>query len=114
MGGKHFKKALSNFCTQINLKYCIVLDRDTYIEVDKGEKITKIRSSSKDFINHPIKKFLEDPEGFKHYSCNLASKKRTFIWKDGDLEDFLLRHNKRKTVQEICNVLKIQYKDHIS
>lgn len=76
MGGKHFRKALSNFCTQINLKYRIVLDRDTYIEVDKGEKITKIRSGSKDFINHPIKKFLEDPEGFKPYSCNLASKKK--------------------------------------
>lgn len=114
MGGKHFRKALSNFCTQINLKYRIVLDRDAYIEVDKEEKITKIRSGSEDYINRPIKEFLEDPKGFKPYACNLASKKRTFIWKDGDLEDFLLRYNKRETVQEICNVLKVQYKPQIS
>lgn len=57
---------------------------------------------------------MEDPKEFKPYSCNLATKNGTFIWKDGDLQDFLLRYNKRETVQEICNVLKVQYKDHIS
>lgn len=113
MGGKHFRKALSDFCTQINLTYRLVLDRDAYIEIDKEEKITNIRSSdSKKFINHPIKDFLEDPNGFSPYSHNLESKKRTFIWKDGNLEDFLL--SKSEKVQEICNVLKVQNTVQIS
>lgn len=80
------------------MKYCIVLDRDVYIEVDKEEKIIKIWLGFEGYINCLIKEFLEDLKGFEFYLCNLVSKKRIFIWKDGDLEDFFLCYNKCEMV----------------
>lgn len=106
--GKEFKAAICKFCNQINVKCRLLLDRDAYIEKDANDKITKFKFMKvhfETFKGHPISQFLEDSEGFKYFSSELQRKKKAFIWKDGDLEDFLLK--KTEVRSSICDLLKV-------
>lgn len=91
MGGKDFKDTLAEFCTEINIKHCFVLDRDTYVKKKKkAERGTVEIPEYPDIIETDCKlnDFLESK--FDELSNLLASQKNTFIWRKGGLEDFLL------------------------
>lgn len=91
MGGKDFKDTLAEFCTEINIKHCFVLDRDTYVKKKKkAERGTVEIPEYPDIIEPDCKldDFLESK--FDELSNLLANQKNTFIWRKGELEDFLL------------------------
>lgn len=68
---------------------------------DRGSKIYYRSSFSSPFEEDDcsISKFLE--EKFQTFSYNLAENENLFIWKNGELEDFLLSENQF----EICKLL---------
>lgn len=108
MEGKEFKDAICEFCTQINVKCRLLLDRDAFIDVDGNGIITKFKYKNEiyvDYVNKPITNFLNDSDGFQKFSDELKKNKKTFIWKNGDLEDFLLSKTKKRS--DICNLLGV-------
>lgn len=108
MEGKEFKDAICEFCTQINVKCSLLLDRDAFIDVDGNGIITKFKYKIEiyvDYVNKPITNFLNDSDGFQKFSDELKKNKKTFIWKNGDLEDFLLSKTKKRS--DICNLLGV-------
>lgn len=114
MEGTSFKDALCEFCSEIDVKCCLILDRDVYIDIDEDDKITNFKFLSEqcnDFVGHPISSFLEDCNKLKHFSDELKQKEKTFFWRDGQLEDFLLSKTEKRST--ICNLLKVKYTDDI-
>lgn len=108
IGGKELRENISEFCNKLNIKFCLVLDRDAIIETEESTKrIKKIQpsfSSYSRFEGGLVSDFLVDPNGFKALSTDLAKKENTFIWRDGDLEDFLL--SSRENHSEILSIFK--------
>lgn len=114
MEGKEFKDAICEFCTQINVKCRLLLDRDAFIDVDGNGIITKFKYKNEiyvDYVNKPITNFLNDSDGFQKFSDELKKNKKAFIWKNGDLEDFLLSKTKKRS--DICNLLGVTIGDDI-
>lgn len=114
MEGKEFKDAICEFCTQINVKCRLLLDRDAFIDVDGNGIITKFKYKNEiyvDYVNKPITNFLIDSDGFQKFSDELKENKKAFIWKNGDLEDFLLSKTKKRS--DICNLLGVTIGDDI-
>lgn len=114
MEGKEFKDAICEFCTQINVKCRLLLDRDAFIDVDGNGIITKFKYKNElyvDYVNKPITNFLNDSDGFQKFSDELKKNKKAFIWKNGNLEDFLL--SKTKNRSDICNLLGVTIGDDI-
>lgn len=108
MEGKEFKDAICEFCTQINVKCRLLLDRDAFIDVDGDDNVTKFKYRNDiyvEYVKNPITKFLNDSDGFKKFSDELKQYKKAFIWKNGDLEDFLL--SKTEKHSDICNLLGV-------
>lgn len=108
MEGKEFKDAICEFCTQINVKCRLLLDRDAFIDVDRDDKITKFKYKNdkyREFVNKPITTFLNASDQFKDFSDELKKNKKAFIWKNGDLEDFLLSKTEKRS--DICNLLDV-------
>lgn len=66
------------------MKYCFLLDRDAHIDTKLKKVIGYPELSSYD----SLRTFLDNE--FDSLSEHLAKEKRTFIWKHGDLENFLL------------------------
>lgn len=66
MGGKDSQCLLTKFCERINIEHCFILDKDAYIKTQK------------------------ENESFEEFSNRLAEENNTFVWKEGELEDFLL------------------------
>lgn len=108
MGGKELRENISEFCNKLNIKFCLVLDRDAVIETEQStkriKKIQPVYASYKRFEGGLVSNFLVDPNGFEAFSTDLAKKEKTFIWKDGDLEDFLL--SSRENHSEILKIFK--------
>lgn len=108
MGGKELRENISEFCNKLNIKFCLVLDRDAIIETEESTKrIKKIQPgylSYNRFEGGLVSDFLVDPNGFEALSTDLAKKEKTFIWRDGDLEDFLL--SSRENHSEILRIFK--------
>lgn len=114
MEGKEFKNALCKFCTEINVKCRLLLDRDAYIETDTDDNIKNFNFMAKvceKFVGQPISSFLEDRNAFEHFSVKLKQKKKAFIWRDGELEDFLLSKTEKRS--EICTTLQVKNIDDI-
>lgn len=84
LGGKCFRDSVATFCDSIYMKYCFILDRDAHIDTKRKEVIGYPKLSSYD----SLRTFLQNE--FDSLSEHLAKEKRTFIWKHGDLENFLL------------------------
>lgn len=109
MGGKELKENVSEFCNRLNINFCLVLDRNAFIETEESTKC--IKKISQDFSSYYtfngglVSDFLKDPNGFEAFSTDLAKSKKTFIWKDGDLEDFLLSCSEKRS--EILEIFKL-------
>lgn len=113
MEGKSRTDVMSTFCTQINLKCSLLLDRDTFIDTDGTGRITKIREKFKyEQENISITEFIDDPKGFDELSKFLMQNRNIFIWKDGDLEAFLLSN--REKHQDICKLFEVNHADPTS
>lgn len=84
LGGKCFRDSVATFCNSIEMKYCFLLDRDAHIDTKLKKVIGYPKLSSYD----NLRTFLDNE--FDSLSEHLAKEKRTFIWKHGDLENFLL------------------------
>lgn len=41
MGGKALRENISEFCNKLNIKFCLVLDRDAIIETEESTKRIK-------------------------------------------------------------------------
>lgn len=63
------------------------------------------------FVGQPISSFFENCNAFEHFSVELKQKKKAFIWKDGELEDFLLSKTEKRS--DICDILHVAYTDDI-
>lgn len=100
MGGKGIANRIKDFCKKLNIKFCLVTDRDVMIK-ETGSKIKYRSSFSMPFKEEDcgISTFLE--EKFKKFSDDLAENENMFIWKHGELEDFLLS----KHQFQICQLL---------
>lgn len=94
LGGKDVRKTVADFCKCVAIKYRCILDQDAFIKTkkEKPDEIAEIV----DYPNYKIKesalKTFRDKE-FSDLSELLKKEKKTFIWKDGELEDFLLSGN---------------------
>lgn len=114
MEGKEFKDAVCEFCTQIKVKCRLLLDRDAFIDVDGNGIITKFKYKNEiyvDYVNKPITNFLNNSDGFQKFSDELKKNKKAFIWKNGNLEDFLLSKTNKRS--DICNLLGVTIGDDI-
>lgn len=110
MEGKSRKDVMSTFCKNINLKCSLLLDRDAFIDTDGTGRITKIRGGFKyQRKNISITEFIDDPNGFDKLSEHLRSR-NIFIWKDGDLEAFLLSNGKK----HICDFFEVNHQETTS
>lgn len=110
LGGKENRKAVTDFCKSIGINYRFILDRDAFIKTkeDKKDEIAEIV----EYPDYKVKarqlsKFREGKE-FDDLSEILKKDKNTFIWKDGELEDFLLSEN--DAWPKIKNILKLDRK----
>lgn len=108
MGGKELRENISEFCNKLNIKFCLVLDRDAVIETEQStkriKKIQPVYSSYKRFEGGLVSDFLVDPNGFEAFSTDLEKKEKNIYLKHGDLEDFLLYS--RKNHSEILKIFK--------
>lgn len=114
MEGTCFKDDLCEFCAEIDVKCCLILNRDVYIDIDEDDKITNFKFLSEqcnDFVGHPISSFIEDRNKFRHFSDELKQKEKAFFWSDGRLEDFLLSKTEKRST--ICKLLQVKYTDDI-
>lgn len=107
MGGKDSRDTLADFCKEINIRHCFVLDRDTYVKKKKkAEKGALEIAEYPDIIKMgcTLEAFPESSE-FKNLSNRLASDKKTFIWKRGGIEDFLLDDGSDDAYTKIKDIL---------
>lgn len=101
MGGKTIKEKIANFCKSINIKYGFILDRDAYM---------KTENRAIQIVDYPSFRLRNDRfysfhTIFFYLSQKLQKEKKTFIWKDGNLEDFLLsNHGKRSDLTHVLQV----------
>ncbi|XP_056000043.1 uncharacterized protein LOC125655421 [Ostrea edulis] len=97
-------KPIQDLCKDINLPFAAVLDRDTCIEVDGRGCVDAIHKKYYKYTEEqPINIFLGEP--FKTLSDKLQKEENLFIWKDGDIEDFLLsERDKRDKILEILDL----------
>lgn len=103
MAGKSKAKKVQGFCNALNIKFRLVLDRDAMITTEESD-IKAIRRSLKgeeESISISISEFLE--KEFYQFSSDLAKEDNLFIWKDGELEDFLLSKSEKSL--KICEIL---------
>lgn len=106
MGGNTIKEKIANFCECINIKYGFILDRDAYMKTENG--IVEI-------VDYPAYQLRDNSlsyfrREFKKLSGELEREKKTFIWKDGNLEDFLLScYPKRADLTGLLEVQCAQY-----
>lgn len=92
LGGKDNRKIVTDFCKSIAINYCFILDQDAFIKTKKENK-----DEIAEIVEYPdyevekceLKKFQKGQE-FLALSERLKKDKNTFIWEDGELEDFLL------------------------
>lgn len=102
MGGKTIKEKIASFCKSINIKYGLILDRDAYMTTKNGI-IEIVDYPSYHLRNNSLQWFKRE---FFNLSEKLEREEKTFIWKDGSLEDFLLScHWKRP---DLTSVLEVQ------
>lgn len=102
MGGKTIKEKIASFCKSINIKYGLILDRDAYMKTKNGI-IEIVNYPSYHLRNNSRRWFIRE---FFNLSEKLKREEKTFIWKDGSLEDFLLScHLKRS---DLTRVLEVQ------
>lgn len=109
MGGKELRENISEFCNKLNIKFCLVLDRDAVIETEQSTKrIKKIQpvffQVIKGLKEVSFRIFLLILTVLKRFLLIWQKRKKTFIWKDGDLEDFLL--SSRENHSEILKIFK--------
>lgn len=102
MGGKTIKEKIAKFCKSINIKYGLILDRDAYMKTEN--KTVRIHYPGYDQRSYILRDFLH--QEFFGLSKRLKSKKKTFIWKDGSLEDFLLSYHTKQS--KLTQILKVQ------
>lgn len=80
MGGKELRENISEFCNKLNIKFCLVLDRDAVIETEQStkriKKIQPVYASYKRFEGGLVSNFLVDPNGFEAFSTDLAKKEK--------------------------------------
>lgn len=100
MGGKGKADKMKDFCKKLNIKFCIVVDRDVMMK-DKESKIYYKSSFSSPFKEYDCSSSTSPEEQFQTFSNKLAENENLFIWKNGELEDFLLSENQFK----ICELL---------
>lgn len=109
MGGKTIKEKIANFCECINIKYGFILDRDAYIKTENG-KVEIVDYPGYQLQNNLHLNFNRE---FHKLSRELEKEKKTFIWKDGSLEDFLLSYTRKRgdltRLLEVQNALTITY-----
>lgn len=88
--GKDNEKEKRKFCTEtfLNLNYAFLFDRDKYIPLKKG-KIDKICVSNAELnTKYKDNKTINDlNESDMNLIIEEIKKKRSFFWKDGELED---------------------------
>lgn len=103
MGGKGQAKKIPGFCNALNIKFCLVLDRDSMITTEKSDIIAIRRYLKGEFEPKScrISDFLD--KEFDKFSNHLAKEEKMFIWKHGELEDFLLSESKQSL--QICEIL---------
>lgn len=95
LGGKENRKTVTDFCKSIDINYRFILDRDAFIKTkeDKKDEIAEIvEYPDYKVTEYKLSKFREGKE-FDDLSERLKRDRNTFIWKDGELEDFLLSEN---------------------
>lgn len=103
LGGKGSAKKIQDFCNKLNMKYCMVMDRDLMITT-KNEKVQRVW---KDFKSETeardccISDFFKTD--FDEFSSHLAKEENLFIWKHGELEDYILGDVGKR--HKICNAL---------
>lgn len=109
MGGKTIKEKIANFCECINIKYGFILDRDAYMKTENG-KVEIVDYPGYQLQNNLHLNFNRE---FHKLSRELEKEKKTFIWKDGSLEDFLLSYTRKRgdltRLLEVQNALTITY-----
>lgn len=109
MGGKTIKEKIASFCKSINIKYGLILDRDAYMKT-KNKKIIIVDYPSYHLRSNSLSLFKQE---FFNLSKTLEREEKTFIWKDGSLEDFLLscrwKQSDLTRVLEVQNALPITY-----
>lgn len=103
MGGKRRAKKVQVFCNALNIKFRLVLDRDAMITTKTSDIKAILRSlnGEEEPISSSISDFLE--KEFDQFSRDLAREENLFIWKDGELEDFLLSKSEKSL--KICEIL---------
>lgn len=102
MGGKTIKEKIANFCKSINIKYGLILDRDAYMKTKNGN-VEIVSYPNYYQRNYRLRHFLD--QEFSRLCKRLKSEKKTFIWKDGSLEDFLLSYHRKRS--KITQILKV-------
>lgn len=102
MGGKGRAKKIQRFCNALNIKFRLVLDRDAKFKTESDIKaILRSLKGEKEPKSCSISDFLENE--FDEFSQYLAKEENVFIWKDGELEDFILSRSEKSP--KICGIL---------
>lgn len=101
MGSETMKDKVANFCESINMKYGFILDRDAYIKAEEGYIISIDEYPA--YVPRTGK--LRDLR-FNDLSEQLKREKKPFLWKGGDLEDFLL--SCFNAIDDIAMVLELE------
>lgn len=103
MGGKGQAKKIPGFCNALNIKFCLVLDRDSMITTEGSDikAICRYLKGENEPKSCRISDFLD--KEFDEFSHHLAKEEKMFIWKHGELEDFLLSESKKSL--KICEIL---------
>lgn len=107
MGGKDFRDTLVDFCKEINIRYCFVLDWDIYVK--KKKKVEKVVLEIVEYLDIIkmgciFEVFFEFSE-FKNLLNRLVSDKKIFIWKRGGIEDFFLDDGSDDAYIKIIDIL---------
>lgn len=103
MGGKGNRDKIANFCESINITYGFILDRNAYITVKNGTSVAIKDYPTLVQQNETLSYHLKYV--FNNLSERLKTEKKTFIWKDGDVEDFLLsNHSARPQLTKLLDV----------
>lgn len=102
MGGKGRAKKIQRFCNALNIKFRLVLDRDAKFTTESDiTAILRSLKGEKEPKSCSISDFLENE--FDEFSQYLAKEENVFIWKDGELEDFILSRSEKSL--KICGIL---------
>lgn len=103
MGGKGIAKKIQGFCNALNIKFCILLDRDSMNTTEMSDNTTICTNLGRENESKScsISDFLGNE--FDELSRQLAEEDNMFIWKHGELEDFLLSESKKSL--KICEIL---------